>query len=158
VIGRHNSTISRELTLNRGQRVYLPRQAHFKALNRHSHRQIRILQDTWDLIEAKQRLDWCPDQISGWTRKNLAIRVSHEWIYQHILVDKWMRGTLIRHLRCQKKRRKRYGGYDRRGQLPNRVSIEKRSTIVEHCQRFGVQWVGFTIPKEWLLVQTHSTT
>ena len=48
-----------------------------------------------------------------------------------------MGGTLYRHLRCQKKRCKRYGGFDRRGQLLNRVSIEKRSEIVEQRQRIG---------------------
>jgi IS30 family transposase len=48
-----------------------------------------------------------------------------------------MGGTLFHHLRCQKKRHKRYGGYDRRGRLPNRVSIEKRPTIVEQRKRLG---------------------
>jgi transposase, IS30 family len=137
VIGSHKSTISRELRRNCGQRGYRPKQAHFKALNRHRHRRVRILQETWDTIEAKLRLDWSPEQISGWLRKNRAIQVSHEWIYQHVLADKWMGGTLFHHLRCQKKRHKRYGGYDRRGQLPNRVSIEKRPAIVEQRKRLG---------------------
>ncbi|MCK4623494.1 MAG: helix-turn-helix domain-containing protein [Desulfuromonadales bacterium] len=50
--------------------------------------------------------------------------VSRERIYQHILRDKVQGGGLYRHLRCQKARRKRYGSYDRRGQLHNRVSID----------------------------------
>jgi IS30 family transposase len=144
VIGSHKSTISRELHRNCGHRGYRPRQAHFKALNRHKYRRVRIIQETWKTIEAKLRLDWSPEQISGWLGRTQAIRVSHEWIYQHILADKWMGGTLFRHLRCQKKRRKRYGGYDRRGQLPNRVSIEKRPAIVEQRQRIG-DWEADTI-------------
>ena len=144
VIGSHKSTISRELQRNCGQRGYRPKQAQFKALNRHKHRHIRILQETWNIIKAKLRLDWSPEQISGWLHKNHVIKVSHEWIYQHILVDKWMGGTLYRHLRCQKKRRKRYGGYDRRGQLPNRVSIEQRPEIVQQRQRIG-DWEVDTI-------------
>jgi IS30 family transposase len=144
VIGSHKSTISRELHRNCSRRGYRPRQAHFKALNRHKYRRVRILQETWNTIEAKLRLDWSPEQISGWLGRTQAIRVSHEWIYQHILADKWMGGTLFRHLRCQKKRRKRYGGYDRRGQLPNRVSIEKRPAIVEQRQRIG-DWEADTI-------------
>jgi IS30 family transposase len=48
-----------------------------------------------------------------------------------------MGGSLFRHLHCQKKCRKRYGGYDQRGQLPNRVSIEKRPAIVEQRLRIG---------------------
>jgi IS30 family transposase len=55
-----------------------------------------------------------------------------------------MGGTLYRHLRCQKKRRKRYGGYDRRGKLPNRVSIEQRPEIVQQRQRIG-DWEVDTI-------------
>jgi transposase, IS30 family len=144
VIDKHKSTICRELRRNTGQRGYRPRQAHFRALNRHKRRRVRILQQTWDIIEAKLRLDWSPEQISGWLGRTQAIRISHEWIYQHVLVDKWMGGTLFRHLRCQKKRRKRYGGYDRRGQLPHRVSIEKRPAIVAQRQRLG-DWEVDTI-------------
>jgi IS30 family transposase len=86
---------------------------------------------------VKLRLDWSPEQISGWLNRHHAIQVSHEWIYQHILADKHAGGNLYRHLRCQKKRRKRYGSYDRRGKLPNRVSIEERPEIVAQRVRIG---------------------
>jgi IS30 family transposase len=95
------------------------------------------LPETWELIETKLRLDWSPEQVSGWLSRHQAIQVSHEWIYQYILVDKQAGGDLYRHLRCQKKRRKRYGSYDRRGKLPNRVSIEERPAIVEKRLRIG---------------------
>jgi len=55
----------------------------------------------------------------------------------NVLADKQTGGNLYTHLRCHAKRRKRYGKYDRRGRLPNRVSIEERPQIVE--QRDG--WV-----------------
>jgi IS30 family transposase len=74
----------------------------------------------------------------------MGIQVSHEWIYQYILADKRAGGSLYRHLRCQKKRRKRYGSYDRRGKLTNRVSIEQRPAIVEQRQRLG-DWEVDTI-------------
>jgi IS30 family transposase len=51
------------------------------------------------------------------------IQVIHEWIYQYILSDKQAGGDLNKHLRCQEKRR---SSYDRRGKLPNRVSIVER--------------------------------
>jgi IS30 family transposase len=51
---------------------------------------------------------------------------------------------LYNHLRCQKKWRKRYGSYDCRGKLPNRVSIEERPTIVRLHQRIG-DWEMDTI-------------
>ena len=37
------------------------------------------------------------------------ISVSHERIYQHVLQDKKQGGDLYTYLRCQKKRKKRYG-------------------------------------------------
>lgn len=144
VIGKHKSTISRELERNCGLRGYRPKQAHHKALCRRNHSHYRILPETWDQIETKLRLDWSPEQVSGWLQRFYAIQVSHEWIYQHILMDKQVGGELYRHLRCQKKRRKRYGSYDRRGKLPNRVSIEERPVIVEQRQRIG-DWEVDTI-------------
>jgi IS30 family transposase len=144
VIGKHKSTISRELGRNCGLRGYRPKQAHHKALCRRNHSHYRILPETWDQIETKLRLDWSPEQVSGWLNRYHAIHVSHEWIYQHILMDKQVGGELYRHLRCQKKRRKRYGSYDRRGKLPNRVSIEERPVIVEQRQRIG-DWEVDTI-------------
>jgi IS30 family transposase len=72
------------------------------------------------------------------------MRISHEWIYQHVLEDKQAGGDLYKHLRCQKKRRKRYGKYDRRGQLPNGHSIEERPAIVSTRKRWG-DWEVDTI-------------
>jgi IS30 family transposase len=63
------------------------------------------------------------------------LRISREWIYQHILADKRDGGDLYKHLRCQKGRRKRNGSYDRRGMLPGRPSIEERPEIVEKRKR-----------------------
>jgi IS30 family transposase len=47
-------------------------------------------------------------------------------------------------LRCRKARKKRYGGRDRRGQLPERRSIDERPKIVEARQRLG-DWEADTI-------------
>ena len=143
-IGVDKSTISRELSRNRGQRGYRPKQAHRLALSRRKQGQYRIQAETWVLIEAKIRLDWSPEQIAGWLLKHYHIQVSHEWIYQYILRDKQAGGDLYQHLRCQKKRRKRYGRHDRRGQLPNRRSIEERPAIVDQRQRIG-DWEVDTI-------------
>ena len=137
VIGKHKSTVSRELKRNKGQRGYRPKQAHHKALGRRNHSHKRISGETWELIETKLRLDWSPEQVSGWLYRHHAIQVSYEWIYQYILADKQAGGDLYRHLRCQKKRRKRYGSYDRRGKMPNRVSIDERPAIVAERTRIG---------------------
>ena len=152
-VGVHKSTISRELQRNRGQRGYRPKQAHDFALAHRHRRRSRIQPQTWQLVAEKLRADWSPEQISGWLRRNGHEPVSHpvtnelgrdEWIYQYVLADKRADGDLHTHLRCQKKRRKRYGSYDRRGKLPNRTSIEERPAIVDQRQRLG-DWEVDTI-------------
>ena len=144
VIGAHKSTVSRELKRNRGQRGYRPQQAHELALERRQKAVPRITAAVWAVVESLLKQDWSPEQISGRLKKEQRIRISHEWIYQYILEDKQASGDLYQHLRCQKKRRKRYGKYDRRGKLPNCRSIEERPAIVNARKRLG-DWEVDTI-------------
>jgi len=134
----HKSTISRELSRNKGERGYRPKQASEKAQERRAQTTPgkRIVAETWEVVEEKVRQDWSPEQVSGWLRKQ-ELRVSPEWVYQHILADQRAGGDLHAHLRQYGKRRKRYGKYDRRGKLPNRVSIEERPQFVEQRERLG---------------------
>jgi len=135
----HKSTISRELSRNMGERGYRPKQANEKAIERRTNATTRthISAKTWAVVEEKLRQDWSPEQVSGWLEKQQEIQISHEWIYQYILTDKQAGGDLYTHLRQHGKRRKRYGQYDRRGKLPNRVSIEERPPLVEQRERLG---------------------
>jgi len=144
VIGVHKSSVSRELKRNRGKRGYRPQQAQELALGRRQKANTRITAEVWTNVERVLRQDWSPEQISGRLKKEQDIRISHEWIYQYILADKQAGGDLYKHLRCQKKRRKRYGKYDRRGQLPNCRSIEERPAIVNARKRLG-DWEVDTI-------------
>src|SRR6266511_4088033 len=107
VIGVHKCTVSREWKRNRGQRGYRPQQAHSLALERRQKGVPRITGETWAVVERLLRQDWSPEQISGRLKKEQKVCISHEWIYQYVLQDKWAGGDLYRHLRCQKKRRKR---------------------------------------------------
>jgi IS30 family transposase len=144
-IGVHPSTISRELSRNSGRRGYRPKQAQEKALARkEQHVHARISPQTWRLIERCVRLDWSPEQISGWLSKERQQSVSHERIYQYIYADKQRGGTLHQHLRCRKQRRKRYGSYERRGQIKGRRSISERPAVVAHRRRIG-DWEADTI-------------
>jgi IS30 family transposase len=143
-IGVHKSTICRELKRNRGQRGYRPKQAHGKAKSRRKWERRRIQPQTWARIEERIREDWSPEQISLWIKKYQDTNVSHEWIYQYIYADKRAGGDLHKHLRCQKKRRKRYGSNERRGIIPNRVSIEQRPALVEERKRLG-DWEADTM-------------
>jgi IS30 family transposase len=144
-LGVHKSTINREVRRNRGKRGYRPKQAHrFTLKRRRNAATKRIPAEIWTRIDEKLRQDWSPEQVSGWLKKNTDTVVCHEWIYQHIYKDKRSGGDLYKHLRCQKKRRKRVGDYDRRGKIPNQVSIEQRPEIVEQRERIG-DWEGDTI-------------
>lgn len=145
IIGCHKSTISRELARNAGQRGYRPKQAQELALARKlpAHRP-RIRPETWASVESLLRRQWSPEQISGRLKLERQESVSHERIYQHIYSDKRAGGTLHLSLRCQKKRRKRYGRRDRRGQLPARRSIDERPAVVDARRRLG-DWEADTI-------------
>ena len=144
-IGVHPATISRELQRGCGLRGYRPKQADDLAGVRKQKRyRPRIAAMTWALIEQLLRQDWSPEQVSGWLAKEKHLQVSHERIYQYIYADKARGGTLFKHLRCRKLRRKRYGSYDRRGRLPNCRSIEERPKIVDQRKRIG-DWEADTI-------------
>ena len=145
MIGCHKSTISRELRRNRGQKGYRHYQADELAYSRQCDAyRSRIAWQTWQEVERLLRQDWSPDQITGHLKRKKQPSVSHEWIYLYVYADKRRGGTLHRHLRSQKKQRKRYSGYIRRGQIPNRTSIDKRPQIVASKSRFG-DWEADTI-------------
>lgn len=93
---------------------------------------------TWQFAQAKLRADWSPEQISNHAA------ISIETVYQRVYADKRAGGFLWQHLRCQKQRRKRYGKHDRRGIIPNRLSIEQRPAIVEKRSRIG-DWEADTV-------------
>jgi len=138
IVGVHKSTVSRELSRNRGLKGYRPKQAHQLATNRRQGKtHSRYSPQDWHLIGDLLRDEWSPEQISLWLKEAGRLTISHEWIYQHVIQDKRRGGTLHKHLRCQKQRKKRYGSYERRGQIPNKVSIDERPSIVEARQRLG---------------------
>lgn len=138
VLGVHKSTISRELKRNTGKRGYRPNQAQEKTDQRKRDRiKHKINQETWKWIKRHIELDWSPEQISGWRKTNEMSTISHEWIYHYIYEDKKAGGKLWEHLRIQKGKKKRYGKQERRGNLPNRVSIDERPVEVEGKERIG---------------------
>ncbi len=136
------STISRELKRNKGARGYRPKQAHKKAIARRQGKfPRRVSAEVWNLVKTKLKEDWSPEQVSG-ALKERQIFISHERIYQYIYADKKAGGTLWKHLRRRsKKYRKRQGGQDRRGKIPNQRSIEERPAIVDERSRLG-DWEG----------------
>ena len=140
-LGRHKTTISREIARNSGLRGYRPKQANFLAQQRSTNsRNARQMDPSdWLLVERYLQSQWSPEQISA------KVPISHETIYRHIYTDKSFGGTLYSHLRCQKKRRKRYAvGRDRRGQIIGRRAISDRPAHIEERRQLG-HWEGDTL-------------
>ncbi len=136
----HKGTIYRELGRNREPGGYDPELAQEKAEARRkgARKHIRFTEEVKERVETLLKLDLSPEQVSGYLRVREGMSISHETIYQHVLADKEAGGTLYKHLRwSQKKRRKRYGSKDRRGQIPDRVSIDERPEIVDTKERIG---------------------
>jgi len=79
--------------------------------------------------------DWSPEQISS-VSQSIACPVSHEWIYRFVAQDKANGGKLYRHLR-QDHKRYRKGQNTKRSVIPNPVSIDERSSIVDERSRLG---------------------
>ena len=144
-IGVNKSTISREFKRNTGLRGYRPKQAHRLACSRQAQIcRTRISDVMWIRSEKMIWEELSHEQITGHLKDIGEPSVSPEWIYQHLYADKRNGGGLHTHLRCQKQRRKRYGSNERRGQIKNRVSIEKRPAIVDLRSRVG-DWEADTM-------------
>lgn len=99
--------------------------------------------EIWAYVEQCLHQDFSPEQISGVLKRN-GFALSHEWVYQYILADKKRGGTLHSRLRCQRKRKRRYGKPDRRGPIKARISIDTRPPIV--AERSGLEdWEADTV-------------
>ena len=111
-LGRHPSTIGREIRRNRGERGYRPKQAHQAARERckQAARAVKFTTEVRLLVEERLEWEWSPEQIASRLKHEQGIEISHERIYQYVLEDKRNGGLLYRHLRRGRRRRKkRYG-------------------------------------------------
>ena len=150
LIGFSQSTVSRELSRNKGKRGYRYKQA-------------QQLRDTRKISAAKvtkmtscliriinKRLSnkWSPEQISGYLFNTQGISISHESIYLHVWSDKHSGGILYQYLRRKGKayqaRSKTQAG---RGHIKNRVSISERPKIVDDKNRIGDWEIDLVIGK-----------
>jgi transposase, IS30 family len=147
-LGRHRSSIIRELKRNGWKPTpkdkgvgrpplaggYSSLRANIRAQKLASTprvvRKLFVGSQLWEKVMDGLKQGLSPEQISGaMSRLDEPIRLCHETIYQAIYV--MPRGNLrteaIELLRCgHKKRRPRTRGSDRRGKIPNMISIEQR--------------------------------
>ena len=141
-LGRHRSTISRELARNgsRWDSGYRPSRAQEQANGRRSRsrRNQRFGGRAWRLVVTRLRRKWSPEQVAGTLRKAGQLSISHETIYRYVWSDRARGGDLWRNLRgARKKRRKRYGRYDSRGRLAGKRHVSERPSRAERRQEVG---------------------
>lgn len=141
-LGRDKSVISREIKRNRDGRSgeYRADLAARKCKERHQKKRkyIKLKDFEEKLIKELLAEKYSPEQITEHLRLMGVSTLSHERIYQLVWQDKKRGGTLYTHLRNRGKRyRKRGDQKDKRGQIPNRVSIAQRPEIVDRRGRVG---------------------
>ncbi len=142
VLGRHRSTILREIRRNRTRHDggYRPQLADWYARGRRSRsrRNQRFTRRDWRRVGRLLACKWSPEQIAGYLRRRRLLHISHETIYRYIWADKRAGGMLYAHLRgAQKQRRKRYGHYDSRGRLAGKRPITARPAAVATRTQVG---------------------
>jgi IS30 family transposase len=149
VLGRHRSTISREVRRNGTPRdgCYRPQLAEWYARGRraHSRRNRQFSGADLERVRALLAEHWSPEQVAGRLRLEGRLQISHETIYRYIWADKAAGGTLYTHLRgARKQRRKRYGRYDSRGRVAGKRPITARPAVVETRTQLG-HWEADTV-------------
>ncbi len=146
-LNRSQSTISREVSRNSGQRGYRHQQANLFAQERHAEKAkaFKMSGEITKIIDDYIRQDWSPEQIAGRLKIDGIIDLHHETIYQYVLADKQADGDLYTHLRHQNKTyRKRYGSTHNRSGIPNRTDIDERPEAANNRERVG-DWEADTM-------------
>ena len=152
-LDRSPSTISREIERNGGLVSYRASRADQLAWDRaHRPKPCKLAKDSKlrDAVAIKLELEWSPQQIAGWLKHKYARdesrQVSHETIYKTLFIQ--ARGALKKelqqHLRSKRTiRRSVHTGkeQDKRGQIPDLVSISERPASIEDRALPG-HWEG----------------
>ena len=142
-LGRAPSTISREIARNGGQEGYRASQAEQAAWDRaHRPKTCKLAENRTlaHLVAAKLKVQWSPEQISGWLRRTYPgediYQVSHETLYRSLFIQ--ARGALKKELREHWRRtrvirRSRHHTQktDDHGRITDAVSISERPATVE---------------------------
>jgi transposase, IS30 family len=146
-LGRHRSTIYRELGRNRfrdgdpGFCGYFPLTAQDLA-DRRRQRRRKLAADDGLRAHVVERLKagWSPQQIAGRLKHEAPDRpsVCHETIYRHVYGPDGRRDGLYRHLpKARRRRGTRYGRRPRAAPIPRERWIESRPADVGGRQTFG---------------------
>jgi IS30 family transposase len=142
-MGRHPSTIGRELTRNTVDETigYLPDEASSKAnkrIARHGHK-LKRQPDLEKIVVNKLKDGWSPDAIAGRMKlQGNSSRISRESIYQWIYSSEGNEQKLYEHLLSKKTKRGNFKGRKhRKTSIPERVSIHERPDMINDRSVFG---------------------
>lgn len=154
LLGRNKGTISRELSRNRSSTgEYKPHLAQrYYNKRRDASKDPYLLEQNGRLrqyVRNKLKQYLAPEQITGRLEidypDNLQMRVSPLTIYSWIQRDKKDGGKLYKLLRQgHRKRRKKHGSQDKRGQIPDKRPISERPKAVDNREDIG-HWEGDTV-------------
>lgn len=151
ILGRHPSSLYRELDRNSDHGLYISGKAHARAARQRKQNRpspVRQNKPLMRCVEKLLRKQYSPDEIVGriaLEQQHPDWHISHETIYRHIYLEARRGKDLRPHLRQGRKhRRKRLLKKDRRGIIPDRVFIDSRPAIVDRKARRG-DWEGDTV-------------
>jgi len=142
-LDRSPSTISREIKRNGGIEKYRATHADDIAYVKAKRPKICKLkknEELCSLVAQKLKIDWSPEQISGWLKNNFAgidtMQISHETIYRSLYVQTRgvLKKELLKHLRTKRTVRQSRHFNSKgspRGQIKDLVSIQERPKEVE---------------------------
>src|SRR5690242_2154312 len=139
---RSPSTVSREIRRNGGCSTYRASEADERAWRRALRpkpcRLARHAKLRWRVAQ-KLALQWSPEQISGWLKRQFAadqgMQISHETIYRSLFLQTRgvLKKQLMAHLRTARQMRQAKGGTTKSGlgQIVDTVSIRERPAEAE---------------------------
>jgi len=143
-IDRSVSTVSREIERNGGRETYRANKADKRAWDQAKRPKQCLLaenQALQQLVAEKLKLDWSPEQISGWLERQFRgdslMRISHETIYRSLFIQARgvLKKELVKHLRSRRgMRRSKHSTTEAvvpKTSIVDAVSIRERPPEVE---------------------------
>ena len=142
-LGRHPSTISREIKRNGGSQCYRSSHADEATWDRANRpKTCKLVENKAlaHLVASKLQLQWSPQQIAGWLKQNHLgdenYQVSHETIYRSLYIQARgaLKKELVQHLRRTRiMRRSRHHTQknESHGRILDTVSIRERPVEIE---------------------------
>lgn len=139
-IGKHKSTVGREVNRNSGGRGYRPKQAQLFADSREKlkHQPYVLTETLRNEIKKLLEKKWSPEQISNRLKLEKKPSASAETIYKFIYSDKEDGGELWKNLRrSHRTRKRRFPSHERRGKIKDARPISTRSKAANERKTVG---------------------